>query len=97
MEIVKSRFKRVCVFCGSSSGKRECYSDAATDLAQELVRLCLNLNESLENLKWVLIFISVFSVLWNRWRGDWILCMEEEALVSWVWSHKLFMKLEDMY
>ncbi|ANM67150.1 Putative lysine decarboxylase family protein [Arabidopsis thaliana] len=43
MEIVKSRFKRVCVFCGSSSGKRECYSDAATDLAQELVTRRLNL------------------------------------------------------
>lgn len=25
------------------------------------------------------------------------MCMEEEALVSWVWSHKWFMKLEDMY
>lgn len=54
---MKSRFKRVCVFCGSSSGNRECYRDAATDLAQELVRLCLNLNESLENLKWLLIFL----------------------------------------
>lgn len=32
-----SRFKRVCVFCGSSSGKRECYKDAAIELGQELV------------------------------------------------------------
>ncbi|EOA17376.1 hypothetical protein CARUB_v10005664mg [Capsella rubella] len=43
MEIVKSRFKRVCVFCGSSSGNRDCYKDAATDLAQELVTRRLNL------------------------------------------------------
>ncbi|CAL9228076.1 unnamed protein product [Arabidopsis halleri] len=43
MEIVKSRFKRVCVFCGSSSVNRECYKDAATDLAQELVTSRLNL------------------------------------------------------
>ena len=45
---MKSRFKRVCVFCGSSSGNRECYRDAAIDLAQELVRLSLCYNESLE-------------------------------------------------
>ncbi|CAA7016596.1 unnamed protein product [Microthlaspi erraticum] len=43
MEIVKSRFKRVCVFCGSSSGNRDCYRDAAIDLAQELVTRRLNL------------------------------------------------------
>ncbi|XP_009108627.1 cytokinin riboside 5'-monophosphate phosphoribohydrolase LOG5 [Brassica rapa] len=43
MEIVKSRFKRICVFCGSSSGNRECYRDAAIDLAQELIKKRLNL------------------------------------------------------
>ncbi|KAL8142515.1 hypothetical protein V2J09_015547 [Rumex salicifolius] len=32
-----SRFKRVCVFCGSSTGKRDSYSDAAIELGQELV------------------------------------------------------------
>jgi hypothetical protein len=37
--IAKSRFKRVCVFCGSSSGKKNCYSDAALELGQELVRI----------------------------------------------------------
>ncbi|XP_062022671.1 cytokinin riboside 5'-monophosphate phosphoribohydrolase LOG5-like isoform X2 [Rosa rugosa] len=35
-EAVRSRFKRVCVFCGSSTGKRECYKDAAIELGQEL-------------------------------------------------------------
>ncbi|GMN34817.1 hypothetical protein TIFTF001_004917 [Ficus carica] len=34
---VKSRFKRVCVFCGSSSGNRNCYRDAAIELGQELI------------------------------------------------------------
>ncbi|KAJ6708093.1 CYTOKININ RIBOSIDE 5'-MONOPHOSPHATE PHOSPHORIBOHYDROLASE LOG5 [Salix viminalis] len=43
-KIVKpSRFKRVCVFCGSSTGKRNCYSDAAIELAQELVTKRLDL------------------------------------------------------
>ncbi|URE18538.1 Cytokinin riboside 5'-monophosphate phosphoribohydrolase [Musa troglodytarum] len=40
MEEVKvgnSRFKRVCVFCGSSTGKRHCYQDAAVELGKELV------------------------------------------------------------
>ncbi|KAG5547573.1 hypothetical protein RHGRI_013311 [Rhododendron griersonianum] len=32
----KSRFKTVCVFCGSSTGKRTCYRDAAVELGQEL-------------------------------------------------------------
>ncbi|KAK8642303.1 hypothetical protein V6N13_011652 [Hibiscus sabdariffa] len=38
-----SRFKRVCVFCGSSSGKRNCYRDAALQLGQELVSRKLDL------------------------------------------------------
>ncbi|CAL4914362.1 unnamed protein product [Urochloa decumbens] len=32
-----SRFKRICVFCGSSQGKKASYHDAAIDLAKELV------------------------------------------------------------
>lgn len=32
-----SRFKRICVFGGSSSGKKDCYQDAAVDLGKELV------------------------------------------------------------
>ncbi|TVU00887.1 hypothetical protein EJB05_05987 [Eragrostis curvula] len=32
-----SRFKKICVFCGSSSGKKTSYHDAAVDLAKELV------------------------------------------------------------
>ncbi|KAF8759356.1 hypothetical protein HU200_010397 [Digitaria exilis] len=31
-----SRFRRVCVFCGSSSGKRSSYRDAAVELGKEL-------------------------------------------------------------
>ncbi|XP_039049009.1 cytokinin riboside 5'-monophosphate phosphoribohydrolase LOG5-like isoform X1 [Hibiscus syriacus] len=38
-----SRFKRVCVFCGSSSGKRNCYRDAALELGQELLSRKLDL------------------------------------------------------
>uniref|UniRef100_A0A7N0USA1 Cytokinin riboside 5'-monophosphate phosphoribohydrolase n=1 Tax=Kalanchoe fedtschenkoi TaxID=63787 RepID=A0A7N0USA1_KALFE len=38
-----SKFKTVCVFCGSSSGNRNCYTDAAIELGQELVRRKLDL------------------------------------------------------
>lgn len=31
------KFKRVCVFCGSNSGNRKIFSDAALDLATQLV------------------------------------------------------------
>ncbi|KAJ0576911.1 putative LOG family protein [Helianthus annuus] len=43
MEEAKSRFKSVCVFCGSSTGKRDCYRDAAHELGQELVKKKLSL------------------------------------------------------
>ncbi|GAV81314.1 Lysine_decarbox domain-containing protein, partial [Cephalotus follicularis] len=41
--VMKSKFKRVCVFCGSSTGKRDCYRDAVVELAQELVARRLDL------------------------------------------------------
>jgi len=33
----QSKFKRVCVFCGSSPGKKSSYKDAAIELGRELV------------------------------------------------------------
>ncbi|XP_074312047.1 cytokinin riboside 5'-monophosphate phosphoribohydrolase LOG3-like [Silene latifolia] len=38
-EIIKqqSKFKRICVFCGSSQGRKTSYQDAATQLGKELV------------------------------------------------------------
>uniref|UniRef100_A0A803MCG0 Cytokinin riboside 5'-monophosphate phosphoribohydrolase n=1 Tax=Chenopodium quinoa TaxID=63459 RepID=A0A803MCG0_CHEQI len=38
-----SRFKSVCVFCGSSTGKRDSYREAAIELGQQLVEKRLNL------------------------------------------------------
>ncbi|CAN0916390.1 Cytokinin riboside 5'-monophosphate phosphoribohydrolase LOG1 [Linum grandiflorum] len=37
MEMEQSKFKRVCVFCGSSPGKKTSYKDAAIELGTELV------------------------------------------------------------
>ncbi|KAJ4822281.1 Cytokinin riboside 5'-monophosphate phosphoribohydrolase log1 [Turnera subulata] len=37
MEMNQSKFKRVCVFCGSSPGKKTSYKDAAIELGKELV------------------------------------------------------------
>lgn len=34
-----SKFKRICVFCGSNSGHRQVFSDAALELGNELVCL----------------------------------------------------------
>lgn len=36
-EMKQSKFRRICVFCGSSQGKKSSYQDAAIELAQELV------------------------------------------------------------
>jgi hypothetical protein len=37
VEIKHSKFKRICVFCGSSPGKKTTYQDAAIQLGNELV------------------------------------------------------------
>lgn len=37
-EVRESRFKRICVFCGSSQGKKRSYQEAAVELGKELVR-----------------------------------------------------------
>ncbi|KAF4356397.1 hypothetical protein F8388_013262 [Cannabis sativa] len=36
-EIRLSKFKKICVFCGSSPGKKTSYKEAAIELAEELV------------------------------------------------------------
>jgi hypothetical protein len=33
-----SRFRRICVYCGSAKGRKASYQDAAVELGQELVR-----------------------------------------------------------
>lgn len=43
MELKKSKFGRICVFCGSSSGKKSSYSEAAAALGKELVERSINL------------------------------------------------------
>lgn len=43
MESKNSRFRRICVFCGSSNGNKRVYSDAALDLGRELVERKINL------------------------------------------------------
>jgi len=35
--VLSPRFRRICVFCGSSQGKKKTYQDAAVELGQELV------------------------------------------------------------
>ncbi|TMX00154.1 hypothetical protein EJD97_001304, partial [Solanum chilense] len=36
-EIKESKFKRICVFCGSSAGKKSIYKEAAIELGREIV------------------------------------------------------------
>ncbi|XVF76121.1 hypothetical protein PTKIN_Ptkin13bG0240400 [Pterospermum kingtungense] len=43
MEETKSRFRRICVFCGSSSGKKALYQEAAVELGKELVERRIDL------------------------------------------------------
>jgi cytokinin riboside 5'-monophosphate phosphoribohydrolase len=34
----RSRFRRICVYCGSAKGRKPSYQDAAVELGRELVR-----------------------------------------------------------
>lgn len=43
-EMKVSKFKRICVFCGSSQGKKSSYQDAAIELGNELVLILYFLN-----------------------------------------------------
>ncbi|XP_065867272.1 cytokinin riboside 5'-monophosphate phosphoribohydrolase LOG1 [Euphorbia lathyris] len=43
MEDKQSKFKRICVFCGSSPGNKTTYKDAAIQLGNELVRRNIDL------------------------------------------------------
>lgn len=43
MTLRQSRFKRICVFCGSSQGKKRSYHDAAIELGNELVARSIDL------------------------------------------------------
>ncbi|GAB4856296.1 Cytokinin riboside 5'-monophosphate phosphoribohydrolase log7 [Ancistrocladus abbreviatus] len=43
MEDTKSKFRRVCVFCGSSSGKKSSYQEAAIQLGKELAERRIDL------------------------------------------------------
>lgn len=36
-EMKQSKFKKICVFCGSSPGKKSSYKEAAVELGKELV------------------------------------------------------------
>lgn len=40
-EMKRSKFKKICVFCGSSPGKRSSYKEAAVELGKELVYIFL--------------------------------------------------------
>jgi hypothetical protein len=39
--VTPSRFRRICVFCGSSHGKKMSYQDAAIELGKEMVSFAL--------------------------------------------------------
>ncbi|CAN4113977.1 unnamed protein product [Withania somnifera] len=39
----RSKFKRICVFCGSSSGRKLSYQEAATELGKQLVEKGIDL------------------------------------------------------
>jgi len=67
MEMKQSRFKRICVFCGSSPGKKSSYKDAAIELGKELVinknKICLSVLAPVSFLQFNLFFFFFFSLL----------------------------------
>jgi len=87
---VPSKFKRVCVFCGSSTGKRQSYREAAIELGQELVMYtstCIAFSQFHLKFPFSELGLCCFC---SRLPKDWILCMEVGVLGSWVWFPKRF-------
>lgn len=88
-----SRFRRVCVFCGSSSGKRSSYRDAAVELGKELVSehrhayLCSVWFVDPTIVVGGVVPDTGWLVVDGRWtrrcRGRWIWCTAEAAWGSW--------------
>lgn len=65
-ETRQSKFKRICVFCGSSQGKKRSYQDAAVELGKELVRsrISSSLNLLVRALFLAVVFFSLAEYLW---------------------------------
>lgn len=68
-EMKQSRFSRICVFCGSSQGKKRSYQDAAVELGGELVLFCFLffffffwLRDLFLALQWILITICLLGI-----------------------------------
>lgn len=58
---IESKFKRICVFCGSSPGNKTSYRDAAIELGTELVNLLFFPFPFFAFLDSVFFIISIFS------------------------------------
>lgn len=65
-EIKRSKFRRICVFCGSSQGKKSSYHDAAIELGKELV--ILRFFFILGVFGWCLLGVLVYA--WTKDTGD---------------------------
>ena len=84
-----SRFKRICVFCGSSQGKKSSYQDAAVELGNELVLHELQLiffyffstgGYDIRTIRWCTLLSLCSAKLYSFW-----------ALVKH--SHKMFLNV----
>lgn len=90
-KVVSSRFKRVCVFCGSSVGKRNCYRDAAIEIAQELVfsSSILMIHETeLTPFLWVILHLFCYlSTLYEVFRACACKGIKEAGPCVWRWEY----------
>jgi len=73
-KLIMGKFTRVCVFCGSKSGNKKIFSDAALDLGRQLVSILI-----------LTLFLSTFDqnlegfFLWGREFSGW----EEDGFSVW--------------
>ncbi|KAL9257358.1 Cytokinin riboside 5'-monophosphate phosphoribohydrolase LOG3-like protein, partial [Drosera capensis] len=58
-----SKFRRICVFCGSSQGKKTSYHDAAIDLGKELISSFNSLVLPLNSPPWSMVQMSISSLV----------------------------------
>lgn len=98
-----SKFKRICVFCGSSQGKKSSYQDAAIELGKELVFLFFSQ-------KWNFPFLFSWFLALVSWNTRMLLFLTFFKKLIWVFGkngvfliwgslfiHSWYVKMESLH
>lgn len=82
---IRSKFKRLCVFCGSNSGHRKVFSDAALELGNELVCIAYTFLWT----RYLFLLFSSFSCLMDIYADYVGLLSFRDEFVGILWGYDM--------